>query len=167
MHGFHIASLRVGGGELGLCPIPGRAGDYPANLAVILGWNPALVFSMTTADEMARPGAGRFADDLARAGISWRHLPVADFAALSPALAEAWPEAAKTALAVLESGGRVLVHCFGGCGRSGMAVLRLMVEAGELVAPALARLRDVRACAIETDDQLAWAAQPMWGRLSR
>lgn len=167
LQGFHIASLKVGRGELGLCRIPGRDGDYWGDLVALLNWQPALVFSMTTAEEMARVGAARIADDLARAGIGWRHSPVADFAAQSPDLATDWPNAARAALTVLDSGGRVLVHCFGGCGRSGMAVLRLMVEAGERADPALARLRDVRPCAVETDEQFAWASQPMWGRLSR
>jgi len=57
----------------------------------------------------------------------------------------------------LQTGGSVLVHCKGGCGRSGMAALRLMVEAGEDPHLAFARLRDVRPCAVETEAQLAWA----------
>jgi protein-tyrosine phosphatase len=167
MHGLELATLTLGRGELGLCPIPGRGGDYLGDLATLLHWAPTLVFSMTTAEEMARAGAAGLADDLARAGIGWRHLPVADFAAHSLALATDWHDAAQAARTALDAGKRVLVHCYGGCGRSGMAVLRLMVEAGELADPALARLRDVRPCAVETDDQLAWAAQPMWGRLYR
>ena len=50
-----------------------------------------------------------------------------------------------------------MIHCFGGCGRSGMAALRLMVEAGEDADEALERLRAVRPCAVETDAQLRWA----------
>ncbi|GKY86236.1 protein phosphatase [Sinisalibacter aestuarii] len=165
MQGFQIASLPVAGGELGLCPIPGRGGDYAGDLAAILDWRPGLVLTMTTVAELAAVGASALGSDLGRAGVDWRHLPVADLGAGSPALTQGWPEASAAALAVLGVGGKVLAHCFGGCGRSGMAVLRLMVEAGELADPALARLRDVRPCAIETDEQLAWAAQPMWGRL--
>lgn len=64
------------------------------------------------------------------------------------------------ALATLRNGGKVLAHCRGGCGRSGMAVLRLMVELGEAPDVALARLRDARPCAVETQAQLDWAAAP-------
>ena len=39
-----------------------------------------------------------------------------------------------------------------------MALLRLMAEAGEDVDMALARLRSVRPCAVETTAQQAWAA---------
>ncbi|MBR9844091.1 MAG: protein phosphatase, partial [Rhodobacteraceae bacterium] len=50
------------------------------------------------------------------------------------------------------------VHCFGGCGRSGMAIMRLLVEMGEEPEAALARLRAVRPCAVETEAQRLWAA---------
>jgi hypothetical protein len=40
-----------------------------------------------------------------------------------------------------------------------MAALRLMVEMGEPVTDALARLRFVRHCAVETDAQYDWASE--------
>ena len=41
-----------------------------------------------------------------------------------------------------------------------MAALRLMVEAGEDGVAALARLREMRPCAVETEAQMAWALAP-------
>ena len=73
---------------------------------------------------------------------------------------DAIEEAAARAKALLAQGGRVLVHCFGGCGRSGMAALRLLVELGEDPDEALARIRAVRSCAVETEAQMAWAMRP-------
>lgn len=157
MSGFQIAALPAGGGELGLCPIPGRGGDYAGDLAAILRWAPGLVLTMTTAGELAMTGAGGFGKDLAVAGIHWRHLAIQDYGAPGAATTKLWPEAARAAIEVLGQGGRVLAHCFGGCGRSGMAVLRLMIEAGEAPETALLRLRAARSCAVETDGQLAWA----------
>ena len=58
--------------------------------------------------------------------------------------------ASNAALSALQGKGRVLIHCMGGCGRSGMAALRLMIEAGEAPGAALERLRAVRPCAVET-----------------
>ncbi|MDG0986802.1 MAG: protein-tyrosine phosphatase family protein, partial [Paracoccaceae bacterium] len=54
-------------------------------------------------------------------------------------------------------GSRILVHCRGGCGRTGMIVLRIMVEFGENPDKALQRLRRIRPCAVETKDQENWA----------
>jgi Polymorphic toxin system, DSP-PTPase phosphatase len=157
MPGFSIASLLVGGGDLGLCPIPGRGGDYAGDLAVLLHWGPGLVLTMTTRDELVPAGARGLGKDLALAGIDWRHLPIVDFGTPGERTAMLWPDASRAAQAVLGQGGRVLVHCFGGCGRSGMAGLRLMIEAGEAPDSALRRLRILRPCAVETEDQLAWA----------
>lgn len=157
MSGFQIAALPAGGGELGLCPIPGRGGDYAGDLAAILRWAPGLVLTMTTTREMEATGARGLGEDLALAGVDWRHLAIVDFGAPGPNTASLWPEAARAAHDVLRQGGRVLCHCFGGCGRSGMAVLRLMIEAGEASETALLRLRAARPCAVETQAQLAWA----------
>lgn len=157
MSGFRIAALRVGSGELGLCPIPGRAGDYEGDLAALLRWRPAMVLTMTTRPELDSTGAGSLGDDLRGHGIAWRHLPIEDFGAPSGEAARLWPQVAAEALAHLETGARILAHCYGGCGRSGMAVLRLMIEAGEVPASALLRLRAARPCAVETEAQRAWA----------
>ncbi len=162
---FSISVVSVRAGEVGLCPIPGRRGSYEDDLTVILNWRPDLVLTMVTGFELSHVGADTFGIDLEAAGIGWRHLPVGDFGAPSPETAALWPEASGEAHRILEAGGKVLTHCFGGCGRAGMSALRLMVEAGENADPALERLREARACAVEAEGQRAWAAIPMYERL--
>lgn len=157
MSGFVIYALPVSEGIVALSPMPGRYGDYAADLNHLRDWQPAIVISMTTLSEMVARGAADLGNDLRDAGTRWMHLPIADFGAPSPEVEEAWHHAAKAALGAVQGGGRVLIHCNGGCGRSGMAVLRLMIEAGEAPDAALARLRAVRPCAVETDAQKHWA----------
>ena len=149
--------LECHGGTLAIAPMPGRTRHYGTDRTALLAWAPGLVISMTTRAEFDRKGAGPLGADLAAAGIGWRHLPVGDYGVPTPQVAALWPEAEAAALAELSRGGRVLVHCFGGCGRSGMAALRLMIAAGEAPGAALGRLRAVRPCAVETPEQLAWA----------
>jgi protein-tyrosine phosphatase len=158
---FAIAELGLGNGTIGISPLPGRGGAYLADLARVLRWSPSLVLTMVTVDELERAGADRFGDDLEAAGIGWHHLPIPDFSAPPEATAALWPEASDASHEALAQGGKVLAHCYGGCGRSGMALLRLMVEAGEDADPALKRLREVRACAVEAESQRAWASVPM------
>ncbi len=153
-----IAELALGGGVLALSPMPGRGGAYQADLRDLLAFGPALVLTMTTGEELRAKEAESLPDDLARHGIAWQHLPIADFGAPDPVTAGLWPEASAKARKVLAQGGKVLVHCMGGCGRSGMAALRLMVEAGEMPSVALTRLRAVRPCAVETPEQYGWAS---------
>lgn len=153
-----IAELALGGGILALSPMPGRGGAYQADLRDLLCFGPALVLTMTTGEELASKEAETLPADLARNGVVWLHLPIVDFGAPDVATAALWPEASLRAREVLAKGGKVLVHCMGGCGRSGMAVLRLMVEAGEAPHSALSRLRAARPCAVETEAQFDWAA---------
>jgi hypothetical protein len=164
---FSICDLRCSDGWLGIAPIPGRHGDYFADFAKLVRWEPSLVLTMVTTPELDRVGAGVLGEDLAALGVKWRHLPIIDLAAPPEDTAAMWIDVSVAAHKILDGGGKVLAHCFGGCGRSGMAVLRLLIEAGEDADPALARLRDARPCAVETEGQRAWAANPMFERLGR
>ncbi len=161
---WRISELALGEGRLGIAPIPGRFGDYERDLSTLLAWKPDLVLTMTALHEMERVGAVGLGDDLAAVGVTWRHLPITDFGAPDDSTGALWPAISNDAHAILSQGGRVFAHCFGGCGRSGMVLLRLMVEAGENVDPALERLRDIRDCAVEVEAQKAWAAIPMYER---
>lgn len=157
--GFEIYAVRFGAGQVGLAPAPGQGGSFARDLQIIADWAPTLVISMTEADELVALGAGRLAESLAAEGIGWRHFPVQDFGIPKPDQAVVWSDVSAQARQIMARGGRVLVHCRGGCGRSGMVLLRLMIEAGEEVETALARLREVRPCAVETKAQMAWAAR--------
>ena len=141
---FAIYELAVGGGTLALSPIP-------ADVATVTGWRPDAVLTMTQAGEMPQS----VADGLGAAALEWITFPVVDYG-VPDALRE-WGVVADRVVTILAQGGRVLVHCKGGCGRSGMAVLRIMIAAGEPADAALKRLRAVRPCAVETEAQLAWA----------
>lgn len=156
---FAIHALQVGNGTVALSPLPGRGGGYARDLGVIRDWRPDLVISMTTDVEMQQLGAAALGRDLADCGIRWVHLPVADFGTPPAPIAALWADVSAAVAQVLSRRGRVLAHCRGGCGRSGMVVLRIMIERGEGPEPALNRLRAVRPCAVETDAQMAWAAQ--------
>ena len=162
---YKVSELPLLAGHLGIGPMPGRTGFYEADLSALLHWTPSLVFTMTQSAELDYGDASGFGSDLAAAGVLWRHLPIADMGPPSPETEALWGEASATAHGLLEKGGRVFAHCFGGCGRAGMALLRLMVEAGEDLDPALERLRAARPCAVETDGQMKWAATPMYERL--
>ncbi|MFZ5965315.1 protein-tyrosine phosphatase family protein [Thalassococcus sp. BH17M4-6] len=152
---FH--ALPVGGGILAIAPLPGAEGDYAGDLEHIRGWAPAMVLSLTTLVEMVATEAQDLGAHLQDQGTRWVHLPLEDFGAPDAAFQERWEVVRVPALRALAGGGRLLVHCRGGCGRSGMVALRLMIEAGEAPDEALARLRGVRPCAVETEAQMSWA----------
>ena len=165
MADWSVSELRCGEGWLGLAPIPGRRGDYFADFARLVRWEPSLVLTMVTEPELRRVGAETLGEDLAALDVGWHHLPVDDLGAPPPETVSRWPEVSAEAHRIFGNGGKVLAHCYGGCGRSGMVLMRLLVEAGEDADPALERLREARPCAVETEGQRAWAAIPMYERL--
>ena len=152
-----LHAVSVGKGILAISPLPGRKGSYQEDLVHLKEWQPSILISMTTMAEMVAEGAQDLGTDMVDSGCRWVHLPIADFGAPTADIAAQWPEVSAAALAALRGGGRVLVHCRGGCGRSGMVALRLMIEAGEAPDVALTRLRKARDCAVETEAQLNWA----------
>ncbi|WP_343075812.1 protein-tyrosine phosphatase family protein [Aliiroseovarius sp. Z3] len=115
---------------------------------------------MTTTAEMAAHGASSLQADLTKTGIAWHHLPIFDFGAPDRETSDRWNKLSAHAQHLLSKGGKVLAHCKGGCGRSGMILLRLMVDMGEDPDAALSRLRRARPCAVETREQLHWAMHP-------
>lgn len=154
---FRIYVVQLGSGFIGLSQMPGGDRNYCADMAVLRAWSPALVISLTEQVEMTAAGADNLHLDLNASGIECCHFPIPDYGVPGEIQEGLWPNLAKQAHAYLSQGRRVLVHCKGGCGRSGMIVLRLMIENGEHSEDALVRLRTARPCAIETNAQLAWS----------
>ncbi|CAD5244759.1 protein-tyrosine phosphatase family protein [Thermococcus camini] len=91
-------------------------------------------------------------DEWRRRGVEVFHSPIQDFSA--PGLNQLlgilrWIEA-KT----LENK-KVLIHCLGGCGRSGtIATAWLMYSKGLSLEKALRKVRSLRPCAVETREQM-------------
>jgi len=162
---FVIHALHVGGGTLALAPLPGAGGDYAADLVHLRDWRPAIVISLTQAAEGVAAGAATLGPDLQESGTRWIAFPVPDYGVPTPDQGTQWTMASQSARAALAGGGRVLLQCRGGCGRSGMVALRLMIETGEAPEAALDRLRRLRPCAVETPAQQRWARRGVaWPR---
>lgn len=152
-----LHAIRIGDGILAVSPMPGADGDLAGDLRHVADWRPAIVLSLVSSAELQSVGAEDLGAFVANHGARWEHHAIQDFGIPDTLFDRAWVPLSQTVRAALFGGGRVLVHCRGGCGRSGMVALRLMIEAGEAPDEALARLRSVRPCAIETEDQLRWA----------
>ena len=155
---FRISDLTFeNGARLGLCRLPGRSGDLAGDVEAIRVWSPAVVVSMTETVEMAEKGAGDLIAVLGRLSIAHAHFPIRDFGAPESGDTR-WPALAHHLHAILDGGGAVLLHCLGGKGRSGMVAMRLMGERGIPAPEALVAIRRIRAGAVETPQQEAWAA---------
>mgnify|MGYP005730202745 FL=1 len=154
---FEVFEISVGPAILGMSPLPGLTGDFLADVEKIFNWNPTTIVSLTPKKEMEDLGASDFVSMIAKERIPWVHFPIKDFSIVDQQQEVLWEKISKNINLQINNGNRILVHCRGGCGRTGMIVLRFMIEFGEDPEKALERLRVIRPCAIETLAQENWA----------
>ena len=65
-------------GQIAIAPIPGRSGDFDADLSMVLAWQPDLVISLTTLVEFSETSEMDLSFCLYRENIDWIHLPIDD-----------------------------------------------------------------------------------------
>jgi len=83
-------------------------------------------------------------------GMKVLHLPVLDMGAPTTAQLE---EATRFLDEAIEGGGRAVVHCLAGCGRTGTVLAAYLVSKGEEPEEAIHRVRRLRPGSIETAEQ--------------
>ena len=142
-----------------MAPRPGLSGDFEGDMEQIAAMRPAWVISLATPAELAEAGLMELGTAFQNRGSRWLHLPIDDYGIPDAAAEKIWIEHAPHFKAILDGHGRIVVHCRGGCGRSGMIALRLMVEKGETPPEAFRRLRGLHPDAVETEAQYEWAAR--------
>lgn len=149
-----ISEIDLGDGSvMALTACPGRKGDYAASLDRICHWNPTAVLSLIEEQEFPFDPA-QFGADLSSKGIAWLRFPIRNYS--TPEGNEDWPAVARKVRDILDGKGRVLIHCWGGLGRSGMVAARLLTERGEAASVAIKQVRLARPGAIETEAQERW-----------
>jgi hypothetical protein len=143
-------------GVLGICKQP----ETDADFADIAAWKPGVVITLT--EEVEFPDIGKSLPlRFLETECDWLHLPITDLGVPDVKDRDLWLEILEGLQAVLNANGKVLVHCKGGKGRSGMVLLKQLTLQGEDGSTALQRLRDIRAGAVETGAQFKWATTPL------
>ena len=157
------------GGLIGLTFAPGRrqpgglTAVHHRNLArdldTIAAWNAAAVVTLVETHELEALGIQEIRFEVRRRHMEWHHWPIADYQVPDAAFMAAWPIRSAMLLGLLSDGGRVLIHCKEGLGRSGSIAARLLVENGTGPAAAIAAVRAARPGTVETSAQEAWVAE--------
>lgn len=149
-----ISPIRIDNRDIiALTECPGRTKEYTDAVTRIIAWRPNLVVTLVEEHEIAQGFAG-LRTALDKKGISWRHFPIRNYDVPSPAAP--WSDLSQLVHSTIDGGGAVLIHCWGGLGRSGMVAARLLVERGVHVTTAIKTVRAARPGAIETDAQERW-----------
>ena len=160
-HPLRIEELRIEGipGVIGLTFCPGKvqrgalSGDWNRDLEIdvrdIRRWGASALLNLLTLAEMLALKVGPLPQVVAAAGIAYHHLPIAD-GGFPDAISEAaWTYVGADLRRRLEGGERILIHCKGGLGRTGIMAARLLVEFGCDPDAAMSLVRTARPGAIE------------------
>lgn len=137
--------------------------DLAADLDVIARWGAAVVVTLVEDHELAALQIERIGAEVRRRHMEWHHWPIRDVSPPDTFFSLMWPGRSALLRRLLASGCRVLIHCKGGLGRAGMIAARVLADAGEAPAAAMAKVRAARPGAIETAEQEAWVAKARLG----
>ncbi|HBQ3941385.1 TPA: tyrosine-protein phosphatase [Klebsiella pneumoniae] len=85
---------------------------------------------MMTLAELSENQADALPSLCADLHMDWFHLPVQDSCAPEEPFEQAFAREKKSLLALVRSGGTLVIHCHGGSGRTGMMAAVLMLESG-------------------------------------
>jgi len=175
-HPLRIDAVSVPGtgGQIGMTICPGKQGrslygppwkrDLRLDVQAVQAWRPDLVVTLMEPEELAELRVAELGLELERAGIRWLHFPIPDLEAPGPLFAELWSARGAEVWGILRAGGRVLLHCRGGLGRTGTVAAQLLVELGEEPEAAMRTVREARPGAIETASQEAYVRRLGAGR---
>ena len=158
-----VLSAPAGSGEIGMTLCPGKRGesvqggywqrDLAADLDVIRRWGAKVLVTAMESDEMEAFGVGQLGPAAKRVGVSWLHVPISDGQIPDHRFYDSWPKTAPVLLHHLKTGNRIVIHCRGGLGRTGLLACLLLVELGLKPANALEAVRQARPGAVETAAQ--------------
>jgi len=158
------ASLPGTGGVIGMTLCPGKKGpstgsglhwgrDLDADLERIRRWGAEAVVTLMERKELDWLQVGHMGEAVAAGGMRWFHLPIVDTRAPDESFEVRWKESGPQLRAILADGGRVLLHCRGGLGRTGVVAARLLMEFGVALEDAVRIVREARRHTIETSVQ--------------
>lgn len=152
---FHDAA-----GLLGLTTCPGKTDpshgwqrDLAADLRLIHNWGASTVVTLIEDFEFELLEILRLGEMVAEMGMRWMHAPIRDGDRPDTRFEGLWETIGPELHRRIESGERILIHCRGGLGRTGLVAALLLIERGCPARDAMHRVRAVRPGAIETSTQ--------------
>ena len=150
-------------GVIGMTFCPGKKGpslysgswdrDLGKDLAAIVDWGADAVISLVEEFEFELLMVPDFKRQVQKFKLEWFHFPIIDVSVPGERFDKAWAYEGNKIRGILARGGKIVLHCRGGLGRTGLVAARLLVEFGLEPSDAIKQVRASRLGAIETKEQ--------------
>jgi deazaflavin-dependent oxidoreductase (nitroreductase family) len=127
--------------------------DLATDVAALKDWGADVVVTLVEDHELELLKVPQLGQAVQASGMEWRHAPIPDMHAPDERFEALWPTLAAELTEILGRGGRVVVHCRAGLGRTGVVAALLAIELGDIPAQAIRRVRATRRRVIETPGQ--------------
>ena len=165
-HPLRIDDVDIPGvpGTIGITLCPGKVQseaasgswerDLLVDIQVVKSWGATVWLNLLTTTEMLDLKVEDLEVAVKGSGIRYYCLPIEDGDIPDGIFEKSWETAGAQLREELLRGGKILIHCKGGLGRSGMIAARLIVELGAMTPEeAIRQVRASRPGAIETRAQ--------------
>jgi ADP-ribosyl-[dinitrogen reductase] hydrolase len=127
--------------------------DLDLDLQVIRDWQAQALVTLIEDFEFELLSIPELPEKVRELGIRWLHLPIVDVWIPDKMFEEEWETAREELRQILREGGRIVLHCRGGLGRTGLVAARLLVELSIAPHEAIHRVRAARPGGIQTREQ--------------
>ena len=170
-HPLRIDEVKVPGadGIIGMTLCPGKkiksliSGEWDRNLDIdlrsIKTWGATAIVTLIENHEFEQMAVKELPQKAEFTSIAWYHLPIKDVCPPDRRFAGKWKIIGPKIRQTLQEGGKILIHCRGGLGRTGTVAAQILVEFGMAPQDAIKEVRKARHGTIETSQQEGYVYQ--------
>lgn len=136
---IHSLSVPASSGVIGILDSRNMQSDIFAEpsaaflknyVQTVASWQAKALVTLADPMQLHVLESNRLSDKLAEMEILWFHLPCKRYSLAYNTLGPLWEITSEHIRAILEVGGKILIHCNEGIGRSGMIAGRLLTDIG-------------------------------------
>ncbi len=139
------------------------SGEWSRNLDLDLRtiklWGACALVSLIENHEFEQMAVKELPTKAEFSGIKWYHFPIKDVCPPDRRFTIKWKNSGQKLRRILQEGGKILIHCRGGLGRTGTVAAQILVEFGMTPRDAISEVRRARRGTIETPQQEKYVYQ--------
>ena len=127
--------------------------NLDTDLHAIRDWGTSLLVTLVGEKELELLDVSEIGAKTKALNMDWLQMPITDFSVPSVDFESNWPIHSANLVSRIVSGERIVLHCRGGLGRTGLVAARLLIELGSNPVDAIKAVRKARPHTIETSEQ--------------